>query len=140
MQELSRSEKDYMEAIYVLKRRLGSVRSVDGANYLEHSKPSITRAVSVLSEKGYLKKVNNELIFTELGRQIAEQVIERHCILTHALKELGIDEVAAVKDAQNMERVISDQVVSLTATAIQCQKRLTGNCPRDLPIGALVYG
>lgn len=135
MCELSRSEKDYMEAIYVLNKRLGSVRSIDVANYLEHSKPSITKAVSNLCEKGYLKKIDRDLVFTELGSKIAEHIFERHCILTHALKEIGIDEKIAVSDARKMERVISEQIINLTATAIQCQKRLNGYCPVHSQIG-----
>lgn len=129
MLELSRSEKDYMEAIFILKRRLGFVRSIDVANHMGHAKPSISRAISVLNEKGCLQKAGHEIVFTELGAQIAEQIALRHCILTHALKELGIDDATAVKDAQNIERIISDESVNCTANLLQCQKRISGDCP-----------
>ncbi|MFT4104716.1 MAG: metal-dependent transcriptional regulator [Lacrimispora sp.] len=129
MVQLSPSEKDYMEAIYILAKRLGSVRSVDVANYLEHSKPSVTVAVQNLCSKGYLQKIDRDLVFTDSGQPIAENIFERHCILTHALKEIGIDEPTAIKDGQSMERVISDEAVEVTANAIQCQKWLTGVCP-----------
>lgn len=100
MLKLSRSEKDYIEAIYILARRMGSVRSIDVANYLEHSKPSVTKTVKNLCAKGYLKKIDHDLIFTELGKSVAENIFERHCILTRILMTMGIDKPAAVKDAQ----------------------------------------
>lgn len=129
MPQLSHSEKNYMEAIYVLTRRLGSVRSIDVANFMNCSKPSVTTAVANLCEKGYLQKMDHDLVFTDQGRSVAENIFERHCILAHALVEIGVDELTAVKDAQTMERVISDEVIAVTADAIQCQKRLTGICP-----------
>lgn len=138
--KLSKSEKDYMEAIYILKTRLGLVRCVDVANYMEHSKPSITKAVSVLSEKGLLRKIDNELLFTDLGQQIAEQIVERHCILTHALQEIGIDKVTAIDDARSMERVISEEAINLTATLIHCKKRLNGFCPNYSCVEVLAHG
>lgn len=103
MPQLSHSEKDYME----------------------HSKPSVTIAVQNLCIKGYLQKVDRELLFTDLGQSIAGNIFERHCILPHALKEIGIDEPIAVKDAQYMKRVISDEAIAITANAIHCQKWLT---------------
>lgn len=134
--KLSKSDKDYMEAIYILNNRLGTVRCVDVANYTEHSKPSITRAVSNLLEKGLVQKTDNELSFTDLGQQVAEQIAERHCILTHALQEIGIDKATAVNDARSMERVISEEVINLTAAAIHCQKRFGGFCPMYAKVGA----
>ncbi|HML37900.1 MAG TPA: metal-dependent transcriptional regulator [Bacillota bacterium] len=138
MPELSRSEKDYMEAIYILTKRSGSVRSIDVASYMDHSKPSVTKAVQNLCAKGYLLKIDHDLVFTDSGKAVAENIFERHCILAHALREMGIDEPTAVKDAQSMERVISDEAVAITANAIRCQKRLTGVClaPLDM-IGTL---
>ena len=140
MAKLSRSEKDYMEAIYILTKCLSSVRAVDIANYMEHSKPSVTVAIQNLSAKGYVQKNDHGLEFTELGQSIAENIVDRHCILTHALKEIGIDELIAVKDAGHMERIISDEVVVLTANAIQCQKWLTGFCPKSSIVMGMLYG
>ncbi|MEA5015984.1 MAG: metal-dependent transcriptional regulator [Candidatus Limiplasma sp.] len=125
----SRSEKDYMEAIYILTRRMGAVRSIDVATYMEHSKPSVTVAVQNLCAKGYLQKNGHDLVLTEVGRSLAENILQRHCILTHALKELGVNEPTAVKDARSIERVVSDEVVETAAKAIQCRKWLTGACP-----------
>lgn len=129
MPQLSSSEKDYMEAIYILTQRLGAVRSVDVAHYLGYSKPSVTKAIQNLCAKGYLQKAGHNIVFTESGQSAAANILERHCILTHALKEIGIDEPTAVRDAQSIERVISDEVIELAARAIRCQKRLTGACP-----------
>lgn len=139
MVKLSCSEKDYIEAIYILTRRLSSVRAIDVANYLEHSKPSVTKAVQNLVAKGYVQKNDRDLEFTELGQSIAENIFERHCILTHALKEIGIDDLTAVKNAGYMERVISDEVVVLTANAIQCQKWLTGICSKHPNAPGILY-
>ncbi|MCC8123402.1 MAG: metal-dependent transcriptional regulator [Oscillospiraceae bacterium] len=140
MLALSWSEKNYMEALYILKRRLGLVRCVDVAQYMEHSKPSVSKAVSLLRDKGYLEKIDHALVFTALGFRIAEQIAARHCILTHALKEMGIDEVTAVKDAQNMERVLSEEAISRTAAALQCQERTAGICPFYAAAEVLAYG
>lgn len=129
MAVLSRSEKDHLEAIYVLTRRMGIVRSVDVANYLEHSKPSVTVAVQNLCAKGYLRKDEHGLVLTELGRAIAGNILDRHCVIAHALKGLGINEPTAIEDARSIERVVSDEVVEIAARAIQCGKWLTGSCP-----------
>ncbi len=129
MASLTPSEKDYLEAIYLLARRLDPVRCIDVANYMEHAKPSVTKAVQNLCAKGYLQKIDHGIVFTQSGRAAAENIFERHCILTHALRELGIDEPTAVRDARSMERVISDEAVNLTARVFKCQKRLTGSCP-----------
>jgi Mn-dependent DtxR family transcriptional regulator len=140
MLELSKSEKDYMEAIYVLNKRLNYVRSVDVADYLGYSKPSVTRAMSNLRRKGCILKDTYDLEFTELGWKTAEHIFERHCILTHALTEIGIDEEVAINDARLMERVISEHSVNLAATTIQCQKWLRGFCPTSSQIVAMVNG
>lgn len=129
MDELSWSEKDYIETIYILRKKIGTVRCIDVATFLNHSKPSITRAINKLSQKGYLKKNHNELEFTVSGLQAAEQIAERHCILAHTLQSIGIEEQTAINDARKMERVISEKTIASAAESIRCQKRLNGHCP-----------
>lgn len=107
---LHESAEMYLETIYTLSQKKSSVRSIDVAESLGYSRPSISRAVSLLKNDGYLS-VNEDgfLILTDKGTAAAQKVYERHTILTAALIALGVDPAAAAEDACRVEHVISDK-------------------------------
>ena len=102
------SKENYLEAILVLSRRQGFVRSVDVANHLEFSKPSVSVAMANL-RNALLITVDESggIHLTDAGLAMAEQVYERHLILADFLQRLGVDEVTAQEDACRLEHVIS---------------------------------
>ncbi len=106
--KVQESRENYLEAIYVLGKRQGSVRSIDVANYLDFSKPSVSVAVANL-KSALLLTVDDggNLVLTDAGRALAEQVYERHTLLTAVLVRLGVDEATAADDACRIEHVIS---------------------------------
>ncbi len=104
------SREDYLEAILILSRKLPMVRSIDVANYMEFSKPSVSVAVSNLKNALLLTVApDGGLHLTEAGRALAEQIYERHRLLTEWLVGLGVDEETAASDACRIEHVISQQ-------------------------------
>lgn len=102
------SKENYLEAIYVLSREHGFVRSVDVANYFEFSKPSVSVAMANLRQ-ALLITVDDAggIHLTDAGRALAEQVYERHTLLTRFLMGLGVDPDTAQQDACRIEHVIS---------------------------------
>lgn len=108
--KLQESGENYLETILILEKRNGIARSVDVANELNFSKPSVSRAVQVLKKAGYVETGNiNQLILTSTGRKIAENIYDRHCTLKKYLLSLGVNEKTASEDACRMEHVISDE-------------------------------
>lgn len=108
--KMQESPEDYLEAILVLSRELGNVRSIDVANYLGYSKPSISVAMKRLRENGYVALDDHGfLILTGSGLSIALKIYERHLVLTRFLVSIGVSEETARKDACRMEHVISDE-------------------------------
>ncbi len=106
--KLYKSGEDYLKAILVLTNRNGYTRSLDIANYLNVTKPSVSRAVRLLKEGQFISMDGSKRIcLTELGREIAEKVYERHCILTYELIALGVDSETAEQDACKIEHDIS---------------------------------
>ena len=106
---LQESGEMYLETILVLKNRKGAVRSIDVANEMGYSKPSISRAVSHLREGGYLDMdEDGYLTLTPSGLEVASKIYDRHNVLSRMLMYLGVDEKTAVEDACRMEHVISD--------------------------------
>ena len=102
------SREDYLEALLVLSQTLPMVRSIDVANYMEFSKPSVSVAVSNLKNALLLTVApDGGLHLTEAGRALAEQVYERHNLLTKWLVSLGVDAETAAADACRIEHVIS---------------------------------
>ncbi len=102
----------YLETIYVLSKKNAVVRSIDVADYMGYSKPSVSRAVSLLKNNGYVvMNEDSSLSLTEIGKQTAEKIYERHNVLMQFLKGLGIDEQTADEDACKMEHVISDKTL-----------------------------
>ena len=100
----------YLEAILVLSKKNGFVRSIDGSEYLGYSKPSVSRAVGILKSGNYITvDKDGSLALTETGKSIAEKIFERHTVLSRLLMKLGVSEETATADACKMEHAISDE-------------------------------
>ena len=107
---LHESGQMYLEAIYILSRSTPHVRAIDVGEHLGYSKPSVSRAMSILKRDGYV--ITDEtgcLHLTEDGQRVAESMYKRHTVLTRLLTELGVDEETAAEDACRIEHVISEQ-------------------------------
>ena len=102
------SAEDYLETILVLQNRLGNVRSIDIAQELSYSKPSVSVAMKNLRNGEYIE-MDKEGYITRLdkGREIAEKIYERHTFLTDWLTSIGVDPTVAAEDACRIEHVIS---------------------------------
>ncbi|MBR2489152.1 MAG: metal-dependent transcriptional regulator [Clostridia bacterium] len=108
--QLQESGEMYLESIYVLNKKTGHVRSLDVAEYMGFSKPSVSRAVGLLKNGGYIEvDKDGSLTLTEAGLEIAESIYEKHTILTEYLIKLGVDRETASQDACKMEHVISQE-------------------------------
>lgn len=100
----------YLEAILVLAKKSGYVRSIDVSEYLGYSKPSVSRAMGILREGGYiLMEKDGAITLTDSGKKLAEAIYERHTVLSELLIRLGVDERTATDDACRIEHVISDE-------------------------------
>ena len=100
----------YLEAILVLSKKNGFVRSIDVSEYLGYSKPSVSRAVGILKNGNYIvMDKDGSLSLTESGRAIAEKIFERHTVLSRLLVMLGVSEETATADACKLEHAISDE-------------------------------
>ena len=105
---LHKSGEDYLEAILILTNQKGCVRSIDVAEYLNFSKPSVSNAVALLRKSGYLEMDQEHFLYlTQSGREIAEEIYERHCFFTELLESAGVDHKTAESDACAMEHDIS---------------------------------
>ena len=104
------SAEDYLEAILMLRERLGSVRSIDVVNELGYSKPSISVAMKKLRENGYVEMDRDGLItLTPAGEEIASRIYSRHRLLTQFFVYLGVSEEVAAADACKIEHDLSDE-------------------------------
>ncbi len=100
----------YLEAILVLSRQSGFVRSIDVGEYLGYSKPSVSRAMGLLRKGGLITmEKDGGLLLTDAGRAIAEKIYERHTVLSQVLVSLGVPKEIAAEDACKIEHVISDE-------------------------------
>ena len=105
---LAESGEMYLETIYVLTRKSTSVRSVDVAESMGYSKPSVSRAIGILKAGEYITvDRSGHITLTEKGIQAAENLYERHTILTSLLVSLGVEKETAAEDACKIEHVIS---------------------------------
>lgn len=122
--KVQESAENYLETILMLNKRNGYVRSIDIANELSFSKPSISNAMKHFREQGYISvDSNGSITLTETGLEIAERVYERHLLLTKYLIALGVDEETAKDDACRIEHVISQK--SFNKIKEHCKKFLT---------------
>ena len=124
---LHESGEDYLEAILVLRQEHGTVRSIDVAQYLGFSKPSVSRAVSILKASGYLTmEKDGRLELTPEGEKNAQRVYERHRFLSEWLVMLGVSPEVAAADACRIEHDIS-------AETFECLKRHVRQYTQDNP-------
>lgn len=106
---MKESGEMYLESIYVLCTTKPAVRSIDVAEHMNFSKPSVSRAVGLLKKDGYIEVDKDGYIsLTQAGKDMANKIFERHTVLTKMLVSLGVDEETAAEDACRMEHVISD--------------------------------
>lgn len=105
-----RSREDYLEAILAIETKRGEVRNVDVAEYLDFSKPSVSRAMSLLCEEGMVV-INDErrIQLTKAGREVAERVSEKHRFFTEMLEQAGVVPDRAATEACRIEHAISDE-------------------------------
>ncbi len=107
---LQESGEMYLESIYVLTKKSSEVRSIDVCEYMGYSKPSVSRAIGLLKNGGYVTvDADGYLSLTDIGKDVAEKIYERHTILTGFLVSLGVSPQTASEDACKMEHVISDE-------------------------------
>lgn len=108
--KLLESGEMYLETIYILSKKQNFVRSIDVANYTGYSKPSVSRAVNLLKDNGYITiDSDGHLMLTESGLNVADNIFERHTVLTRLLCSFGVSEETAAADACKMEHVISNE-------------------------------
>lgn len=108
--KIQESGENYLETILILKKRNGSVRAIDIANELNFSKPSVSKAMSVLKKAGHVTVDRlNQILLTDSGLKLAEKVYEKHLVLTEYLVSIGVSDNTAAKDACKMEHVISEE-------------------------------
>ena len=104
------SGEDYLETILVLQKKRGMVRSVDVARHMEVSKPSVCHAMATLRDGGFLMMDEDHFLhLTDVGREVAEKIYERHCFFTEQLIAAGVDPETAEADACRIEHIISDE-------------------------------
>ena len=119
-QSLYASGEDYLEAVLVLQKEKGMVRSVGVARYMEVSKPSVCHAVATLKDGGFLTMDEDfSLRLTDIGREVAEQTYEKHCFFTRRLIAAGVDPQTAEREACRMEHTISQRSFELLKGAVE---------------------
>ena len=107
---LQESGEMYLETILILSRKIGCVRSIDVSEYMNFSKPSVSRAIGLLKEGGYITVDGGGYItLTDAGAEIAGKIYERHNVLTEFLKKIGVDDETAAADACKIEHNICDK-------------------------------
>ena len=120
------SGEDYLEAVLVLQKKKVMVRSVDLARHMGFSKPSISHAVGVLKNGGFLT-VDEDGYFhlTEDGREVAEKIFERHQFFTEQLVAVGVDRETAERDACRIEHAISEEAFQKLKASVEKQSNDT---------------
>lgn len=118
------SIEDYLETILSLQKKLGQVRSIDIANEMNFSKPSVSVAMKNLREKGFITIDNGgHIVLTDAGKKQAEDVLEKHTILTNWLMSLGVSKEIASEDACRMEHDMSEETfAAIKAHIIELSK------------------
>lgn len=120
------SGEDYLEAVLVLQKGKGMVRSVDLARHMGFSKPSISHAVGVLKNGGFLTvDEDGYLHLTEDGREVAEKIYERHQFFTEQLVAVGVDRETAERDACRIEHAISEETFQKLKASVEKQSNDT---------------
>ena len=118
--KLHASGEDYLEAVLVLQKEKGMVRSVGVARYMEVSKPSVCHAVATLKKGGFLLMDGDHFLhLTDLGREVAEDTYEKHLFFTEILVAAGVDPQTAEREACRMEHTISQRSFELLKGAVE---------------------
>ena len=108
--QLKESGEMYLETIYVLSKKNHFVRAIDVGEYMGYSKPSVSRAMGLLKEGGYVTSdKEGHLNLTDLGTEVAEKTYDRHTTLSAYFEKLGVSKEVATADACKIEHVISDE-------------------------------
>lgn len=124
---LQESGEMYLETIYVLSQKYKDVRAIDVGEYMGYSKPSVSRAVSLLKSGGYLVADElGHLSLTEAGEEVAEKIYERHTLLTRYLRMLGVGAETAAEDACKMEHIISDESFNAIKNHVSDMEKMRG--------------
>lgn len=120
---LQESGQMYLETIYILSKKGKAVRSIDVGEYMGYSKPSVSRAVGLLKQGGYVAADSDGfLTLTDEGKRVAEKMYERHTILTNFFVNLGVDEETASEDACKIEHDISDKSFEAIKNFVESNK------------------
>ena len=107
---LQESGEMYLETIYILSQKSSCVRSIDVADHMGYSKPSVSRAMGILKQAGYVTADKDGFLsLTETGLDLAHKIFERHMVLTRLLTSMGVSEATAAEDACKIEHVISEE-------------------------------
>ena len=124
---LKPSGEMYLETIFVLWQKNSVVRSIDIAEYMNFSKPSVSRAVALLKKENYIL-VDSEgyISLTDAGLKLAQSIYERHTVLSKVLIMLGVNEETAAEDACKIEHVISEETMDAIKKYIQKQENTAG--------------
>ena len=126
--QIHESAENYLEAILIIKKRQSYVRSIDVANELKVSKPSVSVAMKNLRLNGYINvNIDGHITLTEAGQKIADDIFERHTLLTRWLIALGVDPEIAAQDACKIEHVLSPE----TFEAFKQHAHNVGNIPTE---------
>lgn len=121
---IQESGEMYLETILVLSEKLKLVRSLDVAQEMNFSKPSVSRAIGILKNEGYVQvDEQGGLNLTTEGKKIAQKIYERHVVLTQMLVNLGVDEKNAAEDACKIEHHISDKTFKALKKHLQAPKK-----------------
>lgn len=124
--KIQESAENYLETILMLKEEKGAVRSIDIARKMDFSKPSISRAMSLLRENGYITMDREGLIdLTDAGMEIASRIYERHRFLSKWLMALGVSPETAAEDACRIEHDVSDE------TFQKIKEHIAGKIPEE---------
>lgn len=121
---IQESGEMYLETILVLSEKLKLVRSLDVAQEMNFSKPSVSRAIGILKNEGYVQvDEQGGLNLTTEGKKVAQKIYERHVVLTQMLVKLGVDEKTAAEDACKIEHHISDKTFKALKKHLQAPKK-----------------
>lgn len=125
--KIQQSAENYLETIYMLQKNKGSCRSVDIANELGFSKPSVSVAMKNLRENGFIEVMGDgNIVLLEPGKTIAAELFERHTILTKCLVAIGVPEEIAVEDACKIEHLISKESFEAIKKSFSTHSNLKG--------------
>ena len=122
--QLQESGEMYLETILILSRQKPAVRAIDIVEYMQFSKPSVSRAMGLLKNGGFITvDKDGHIRLTDTGREVAEKIYTRHTVLTKVLTSLGVPEDIAAADACKMEHVISDETFAALQSHIHAHEQ-----------------